>query len=41
VSLQLPAGPSVLTGLEVEQCVYYAVAKVHAVATSKKSRRCI
>jgi hypothetical protein len=36
VSLQLPAGLSMLTGLTVEEMyVYYTVATVHAVATSK------
>jgi hypothetical protein len=36
VSLQLPQGVSMLTGLAVEDMyVYYTVAKVHAVATSK------
>jgi len=36
VSLQLPAGLSMLTGLTVEEMyVYYTIATVHAVATSK------
>jgi hypothetical protein len=39
VSLQLPAGLSMLTGLTVEEMyVYYTVAEVHAVATSKNIR---
>ena len=39
VSLQLPAGLSMLTGLAVEEMyVYYTVATVHAVATSKSIR---
>ena len=40
-SLQLPARLSVLTSLTVGQCVYYAVVKVHAVATSKNISICI
>jgi hypothetical protein len=36
VSLQLPAGLSMLTGLTVEDMyVYYTIATVHAIATSK------
>jgi len=39
VSLQLPAGLTMLTGLTVEEMhVYYTVAAVHAVATSKSIR---
>jgi len=39
VSLQLPAGLSMLTGLTVEDMyVYYAIATVHAVATSESIR---
>ena len=39
VSLQLPAGLSMLTGLTVQDMyVYYAIAVVHAVATSKSIR---
>jgi hypothetical protein len=39
VSLHLPAGTSMLTGLTVEEMyVYYAVATVHAVATSRSIR---
>jgi len=39
VSLQLPAGLSMMTGLTVEEMyVYYTVATVHAVATSKSIR---
>jgi hypothetical protein len=39
VSLQLPAGLSMLTGLTVEDMyVYYAVATIHAVATSTSIR---
>jgi hypothetical protein len=39
VSLQLRAGLSMLTGLTVEDMyVYYTVATVHAVATSKNIR---
>jgi hypothetical protein len=39
VSLQLPAGLSMLTGLMIEDMyVYYTVATVHAVATSKSIR---
>jgi hypothetical protein len=39
VSLQLPAGLSMLTGLTVEEMyVYYTVAEVHAVATSRNIR---
>jgi hypothetical protein len=39
VSLQLPAGLSMLTGLTVEDMyVYYTIATVHAVATSKSIR---
>ena len=39
VSLQLPAGLSMLTGLTVQEMyVYYTIATVHAVATSKNIR---
>jgi hypothetical protein len=39
VSLQLPAGLSMLTGLTVEEMyMYYTIATVHAVATSKSIR---
>jgi hypothetical protein len=39
VSLQLPAGLSMLTELTVQDvCVYYTIATVHAVATSKNIR---
>jgi len=39
VSLQLPEGLSMLTGLTVQETyVYYTVATVHAVATSKNIR---
>ena len=39
VILQLPAGLSMLTGLSVQDMyVYYTVAVVHAVATSKSIR---
>ena len=39
VSLQLPAGLSMLTGLTIEEMyVYYTIATVHAVATSKSIR---
>jgi hypothetical protein len=39
VSLQLPAGLTMLTGLTVEEMyVYYTVAEVHAVATSTSIR---
>jgi len=39
VSMQLPARLSILTGLTVEEMyVYYAVATVHVVATSKSIR---
>jgi hypothetical protein len=39
VSLQLPAGLSMLTGLTVEDMyVYYTIATVHAVATSTSTR---
>jgi hypothetical protein len=39
VSLHLPAGTSMLTGLTVEEMyVYYAVANVHATATSRSIR---
>ena len=39
VSLQLPAGLSMLTGLAVEETyVYYTISKVHAIATSKSIR---
>ena len=39
VSLQLPAGLSMLTGLTIEDMyVYYTIATVHAVATSKSIR---
>ena len=39
ISFQLPAGLSMLTGLTVQEMyVYYTIAKVHAVATSKNIR---
>jgi hypothetical protein len=39
VSLQLPAGLSMLKGLTVEEmCVYYTAATLHAIATSKSIR---
>jgi hypothetical protein len=39
VSLHLPAGTSMLTGLTVEEMyVYYAVASVHATATTRSIR---
>ena len=39
VSLQLPAGLSILTGLTAEDVyVYYTIAKLHAVATSNSIR---
>jgi hypothetical protein len=39
VNLHLPKGTSMLTGLTVEDmCIYYAVASVHATATSKSIR---
>ena len=39
VSLQLPAGLSMLTGLTVQEMyVYYTIATIHAVATSKNIR---
>jgi hypothetical protein len=39
VSLQLPQGVSMLTGLaEEDMYVYYTIAMVHAVATSKSIR---
>ena len=39
VSLQLPTGLSMLTGLTVEEMyVYYTISTVHAVATSKSIR---
>jgi hypothetical protein len=42
VSLQLPAGLSMITGLTVEEMhVYYTIAVVHAVASSRYIRLCV
>jgi len=39
ISLQLPAGLTMLTGLTVQEMyLYYAIAVVHAVATSRNIR---